>query len=213
MINVGNVSEFCCLPDLIRNEPFYVYIVDFPHQVLLPQKITYQESELVELLKLKSQEGFSYLYDNYSRALYTVIISIIQDKELAADILQEVFLKIWKQVETYDAQKGRLYTWMMQITRNAAIDHIRRKDHKDRLKNQELTESVYDAGATDFNPDKIGLRQIVHKLKAEYRELVELSYFHGLTQEEISKSLDIPLGTVKTRMRSAMIQLREHFKP
>jgi RNA polymerase sigma factor (sigma-70 family) len=200
------------LPDILISEPFYVYIVDFPHQILIPQKNTYQESELVELLLQKSQEGFSYLYDNYSGALYTVIVSIVQDKEQAADILQDVFLKIWKQIATYDHQKGRLYTWMMQITRNTAIDHIRTKDHKDRQKNQELTETVYDAGSHDFNPDKIGLRQIVHKLKTEYRELVELSYFHGLTQEEIARSLDMPLGTVKTRMRNALIQLRELFK-
>jgi DNA-directed RNA polymerase specialized sigma24 family protein len=159
---------------------------------LIPQKKTYHEAELIELLLQKSQEGFSYLYDNYSGALYTVIVSIVQDKEQAADILQD--------------------TWMMQITRNTAIDHIRTKDHKDRQKNQELTESVYDAGSTNFNPDKIGLRQIVHKLKSEYRELVELSYFHGLTQEEIAESLDMPLGTVKTRMRNALIQLRELFK-
>ncbi|HSF45507.1 MAG TPA: RNA polymerase sigma factor [Chitinophagaceae bacterium] len=184
------------------------------HQATLsPTKPTYTEHELVELLRLKSQEGFSYLYDNYSGALYAVIVSIVTEKEQAAEILQDVFLKIWKQIPTYNEQKGRLYTWMMQITRNTAIDHIRSRGHKDQQKNRELSDSVFELGGSDFNPDKIGLRQIVHKLKEEYRELVELSYFHGLTQEEISKSLDMPLGTVKTRMRSALIQLRELFKP
>jgi RNA polymerase sigma-70 factor (ECF subfamily) len=183
------------------------------HAPLHPVKSTYTEHELVDLLRQKSQEGFSYLYDNYSGALYAVILSIVTEKEQATEILQDVFLKIWKQIPTYNEQKGRLYTWMMQITRNTAIDHLRSRDHKDQQKNRELTDSVFERGGSDFNPDKIGLRQIVQKLKEEYRELVELSYFHGLTQEEIAKSLDMPLGTVKTRLRSALIQLREHFKP
>ncbi len=176
------------------------------------QKLTYQEAELVELLKQRSQDGFTYLYDNYSGALYSVILSILPDQEQANDLLQDVFLKIWRQIALYDSNKGRLYTWMMQITRNTAIDHLRTRDHRNQQQNQELTESVYSVGSSDFNPDSIGLRQTVHKLKNEYKELVELSYFHGMTQDEIAKSLNMPLGTVKTRMRSALIQLRELFK-
>lgn len=166
----------------------------------------------MELLKQKSQDAFSYLYDNYSPALNSVILSIVPDQEQANDLLQEVFLKCWRQIASYDAHKGRLYTWMMQITRNTAIDHIRTSDYRNQQKNQELSESVYSARTSEFNPDRIGLRQIVHQLKNEYKELVELSYFHGMTQEEIAKTLDLPLGTVKTRMRGALIQLRELFK-
>jgi len=167
----------------------------------------------VILLRQKRQEGFAYLYDNYSSALYSLILTIVSGREQANDVLQEVFIKVWRQIENYDENKGRLYTWMMQIARNAAIDHLRTREHKEGRKNQELTESVYEHGSADFNPDKIGLRQIVNNLKSEYKELVELSYFHGLTQEEISRSLNIPLGTVKTRLRTALIQLREHFRP
>ena len=123
-------------------------------------------------------------------------------------------MKIWRQIETYDATKGRLFTWMMNITRNASIDTLRSKGYQNNQQNRELTDAVYESvGSVSTNTDKIGLRQLVYKLKQEYRVLVELAYFQGYTQEEISKIMDIPLGTVKTRLRSALIQLRELVKP
>ena len=175
--------------------------------------VTYQESELVLLLKQRQESAFSYLYDNYSAALYSVIISIVPDRELSNDILQEVFVKIWRQIETYDVTKGRLFTWMLNIARNASIDALRSKNFKQRQQNRELTEHIDETGgSTQTNTDKIGLRKIVYKLKAEHRVLVELSYFEGFTQDEISKMLNIPLGTVKTRLRTALIQLKQVMK-
>ncbi len=179
----------------------------------MPEVLKYEESELVYLLKKREQSAFSYLYDNYSGALYTVILAIVPDRELANDVLQEVFVKIWKQIESYDDNKGRLFTWMMNISRNASIDTVRSKNYQNSQQNRELTESVYDSsGSTSTNTDKIGLRKLVHQLKDEYKVLVELSYFQGFTQEEISKMLEIPLGTVKTRLRTALIQLRQLVK-
>lgn len=176
--------------------------------------VTYQEIELVLLLKQRKESAFSYLYDNYSAALYSVIISIVPDRELSNDILQEVFVKIWRQIETYDVTKGRLFTWMLNIARNASIDTLRSKNFQQRQQNKELTEHLHEAGgSTQTNTDKIGLRRIVYKLKAEHRVLVELSYFEGFTQDEISKMLNIPLGTVKTRLRTALIQLKQVIKP
>lgn len=175
--------------------------------------ITYQEGELVTLLKNRSETAFHYLYDHYSGALYSIIISIISDRDIANDLLQEVFVKIWKQIETYDPTKGRLFTWMLNIARNASIDKARNKGYQQSRENKELTPNVYDAsGSTQLNTDKIGLRKIVHGLKEDYRVLVELSYFEGYTQDEISKLLSIPLGTVKTRLRSALTQLKQVIK-
>lgn len=176
--------------------------------------ITYQESELVMLLKQRQEVAFSYLYDHYSASLYSVIVSIVPDRELGNDILQEVFLKIWRQIETYDTSKGRLFTWMLNVARNASIDAVRSKNFQQSQQNKELTENVYDAGgSTHTNTDNIGLRKIVYRLKEEYRVLVELSYFEGFTQDEISKMLKIPLGTVKTRLRTALTQLKQVIKP
>ena len=174
----------------------------------------YSEPELVQLLQQRSRHVFSYLYDNYSGALLSVIQNIVSEEELANDVLQEVFVKIWKQIESYDSSKGRLFTWMLNIARNASIDMVRSKGFQNSRQNRELTEDVYSAGGTsETKTDQIGLRKVVYSLKEEYRVLVELSYFQGFTQDEIAKMLNIPLGTVKTRLRTALIQLREIIKP
>lgn len=179
----------------------------------MPETLSYTESELVELLKQRSQTAFSYLYDNYSGALYSVIFSILQNKELADDVLQEVFIKIWRQIQQYNPDKGRLFTWLVNISRNASIDTLRSKSYHLQKQNRELTENVYSAaGSINIETDKIGLRKIVSRLKQDHKVLIELAYFQGYTQDEISKFLEIPLGTVKTRLRSAIIQLREFLK-
>lgn len=170
--------------------------------------------ELVQLLRQRGQSAFTYLYDNYSGALNSIILNIVNDEELASDVLQEVFVKIWKQIESYDSSKGRLFTWMLNIARNASIDTIRSKSYQNSRQNRELTEDVYASGGTsETKTDQIGLRKMVHNLKEEYKVLVELSYFQGYTQDEISKMLGLPLGTVKTRLRTALIQLREIIIP
>ena len=179
----------------------------------MPEIVKYTESELVALLKERDQNAFGYLYDHYSGALYNVILAIVPQREQASDVLQEVFIKIWRMSESYDATKGRLFTWMMNIARNASIDVVRSKGYQNSQQNRELTEAVYESGgSTATNIEKIGLRKLVHALKDDYKVLVELSYFEGFTQDEISKMLNIPLGTVKTRLRAALLQLRELVK-
>ena len=179
----------------------------------MPEALKYTEPELVDLLKQHQQNAFSYLYDNYSAALYGIILTIVPDRDLANDILQEVFVKIWKQVTTYDATKGKLFTWMMNIARNASIDMLRSKHYQRSKQNRELTETVYEkGGSTSTNVEQIGLRKLIYSLREEYRVPIELSYFEGFTQDEISRELNLPLGTVKTRLRSALIQLRELMK-
>jgi RNA polymerase sigma-70 factor (ECF subfamily) len=163
------------------------------------------------MLVKQSDQAFSYLYDNYSTAIFGIINQIIPDKDVSADVLQDVFVNIWKKISFYDESKGRLFTWMLNIARNAAIDKIRSKSYQNNLKNQPLTETVNSVAANIVvNPqvNDVGLKRLVNRLKDEYRELIELSYFQGFTHEEISKKMNLPLGTVKTRIRSALIQLR-----
>ena len=176
---------------------------------------TYSEEELVLLLRQQSKEAFNYLYKNYSAVLFGVISKVIFDQETANDVLQETFIKIWNNVDKYDAQKGRIYTWMINIARNAAIDKLRSKGEIMKGKIQtgdDFVNDVQKGGKTEQVTDTIGLRKEVAKLKPEYEIIVSLAYFKGYTLDEISKTLEIPLGTVKTRMRSAMQQLREAFK-
>jgi RNA polymerase sigma-70 factor (ECF subfamily) len=173
--------------------------------------IKYSEQELVALLIQHDDQVFSYLYDNYSPALFGIINQIVPDKEMAADVLQDVFINIWKKINSYDAAKGRLFTWMLNIARNAAIDKIRSRSYQDGLKNQPLTETVNTSAKSPVvepQVNDIGLKKVINRMKEEYRTLIDLSYFQGFTHEEISKLLDIPLGTVKTRIRTALTQLR-----
>ena len=167
-------------------------------------------------LKERNDQAFGFLYDNYAGALYSIIRQIITSSdELAGDVLQEVFINIWRKIETYDQTKGRLFTWMLNIARNASIDTLRSKSYQNSQKNQELPDNVYKGIAnqtTQLNVDNIGLKKVLEKLKPEHRVLVELAYFKGFTHEEIAEMMAIPLGTVKTRIRNALLQLREYLK-
>jgi RNA polymerase sigma factor (sigma-70 family) len=179
------------------------------------EKKKYSEEELITLLKNKDLTAFNALYDNYSAALYGIITRIVPAEEIAQDILQNVFIKIWKSMDSYDASKGRLFTWMLNIARNSSIDYSRSKQSKLENKIQDLDNSVYEVNqqrATSMNTDTIGIKEEVTKLKDDYRILIDLIYFKGYTQEETAKELNIPLGTVKTRVRAAIIQLRQTLK-
>jgi RNA polymerase sigma-70 factor (ECF subfamily) len=175
----------------------------------LNTKTTYSEQELVSLLQQRSDHSFGYLYDNYSGALLGVVSAIVADQETARDVLQETFVNIWRKIESYDPTKGRLFTWMMNVARNAAIDKIRSKGYQDSLKNLAIPDTDGNIGsATMPQPADTGLKKVLTKLKEDHRVLIDLSYFQGYTHEEIAKILKIPLGTVKTRIRSALTHLR-----
>jgi RNA polymerase sigma factor (sigma-70 family) len=176
---------------------------------------TYTENELVSLLKSRDGKAFSYLYDNYSGSLYTVIAQLVDDMEVANDVLQEVFINIWRKIESYDPVKGRLFTWMLNIARNASIDTLRSRSYQNAQKNQSLQEngdSPAGIRSASVDIDNIGLRKVIERLRKEQRVLIDLAYFKGYTHEEISQIEDIPLGTVKTRIRNALMQLREYLK-
>jgi RNA polymerase sigma factor (sigma-70 family) len=176
--------------------------------------ITYNESELVSLLKARDSSAFSYLYDHYSGALYNIILQIVGNAEVANDVMQEVFINVWRKVESYDPTKGRLYTWLLNIARNASIDTLRSRSFQNSRRNQSMPENVDDLLANSVQPniDLLGLRKLLEKLKTEQRVLIELAYFKGYTHEEIAEIEEIPLGTVKTRIRTALQQLRAFIK-
>ncbi len=177
------------------------------------QTTTYNEYELVQMLKRQESAAFTYLYDNYSHSLFAIVLNIVNNRDIASDVLQETFVKIWRQISTYDEGKGRLYTWMLNIARNASIDKLRSKGFRQEKQNQELSDNVNEKTIdTGLNIDRLGLRKLVHQLKPEQKDLIELAYFQGYTQDEMSQVLQIPLGTVKTRMRAALVELRKLMK-
>ncbi len=178
----------------------------------LSGNIRYTEEELVELLRNRDQQAFSYLYDNYAAALNGIICRMIDETQLAEDILQEAFVKIWNNFVHYDSSKGRLFTWMINITRNLTIDTLRSKGYKKSRqisKDENSVSNYHDKNSSSDRFDTIGLRKQLSNLKPEQKSIIDLAYFSGYTQEEISKEIGIPLGTVKTRMRSAILELRK----
>lgn len=143
-----------------------------------------------------------------------MIKKIIPEKEKAEDILQETFMKIWEKIHQYDAGKGSLFTWMLNIARNRSIDECRSK--KIQPANIQITgnyvNNIVDTSRLTQQLDYIGVSEVVKNLRPQQQELIELIYFCGHTQAEAADILNVPLGTVKTRVRAAMQYLRVVFK-
>ena len=165
-------------------------------------------------MKNREKIAVEALYDMYSSSLYGVISRIIIDTATAEDVLQETFVKIWHSFTSYSTEKGRLFTWMVNIARNLAIDKIRSKDYKNQNKNQELENNVTfidEQRNTVYKPELMGIKDLVQTLKPDQKIILELVYFKGYTHVEAADELGIPLGTIKTRLRMAIQQLRKHF--
>jgi RNA polymerase sigma-70 factor (ECF subfamily) len=180
----------------------------------LKPKITLSENELVHAILLKDKNGAEALYDMYSSSLYGVIFRIVQHEEIAEDLLQDTFIRIWNSFSSYDVSKGRLFTWMVNIARNIAIDKTRSKEFRNSAKTEDLENNVLTLDkqkSSEINPEIIGLKDLVGKLKPEQKIILDLVYFEGFTHVEVAEKLEIPLGTVKTRLRNAIITLRKVF--
>jgi RNA polymerase sigma-70 factor, ECF subfamily len=178
------------------------------------RKTIIAEEALVSLLQSKDQRGFSILYDNYSSALYGVILKIVRSEEIAADVMQDAFVKIWKNIEGYNRTKGTLFTWILNVARNTAIDRIRSQEFQNSQRNQDLESTINvidNQENSQFDIDAIGVKKVVQNLRPEYQQMIDLLYFQGYTQAEVSEEFGIPLGTVKTRVKAAIVQLRQYF--
>jgi RNA polymerase sigma-70 factor (ECF subfamily) len=170
------------------------------------------EDELLAMLRSKEEAGYRYLYKNYSAALFGVISRVVLDHDRSKDVLQDVFVKIWTNIHSYEKGKGTLFTWMLNIARNAAIDSNRSKHVK--YKNQVDDKVVDTLKSVSMNEltNTIGLPETIKRLKPEFQEVIQKIYIEGYTQQEFSDKNNIPLGTVKTRTRNALIELRELLK-
>mgnify|MGYP005989429331 CR=1 FL=1 len=165
---------------------------------------------IVKLLKARDRSGVTLLYEHYSPALFKILLERLGSREIAQEALQDIFLKIWSNIEQYDAEKGRFFTWMVRITKNYAIDVLRSKKYKQKSKTDELPDYVSNnSGLSEeaYIQDS-GLRKVLKNLSEEEQKIIHLLYFKGHTHREASKALDIPLGTIKTRTRKAIKTLR-----
>lgn len=176
---------------------------------LLSPVTTYTEAELLQRLRAHEEAAYSYLYDHYSKALFAVILPYVQQQAVAEDVLQEVFVKVWQNIHTYNESKGRLYTWMLNIARNHTIDRTRSKEFNNQSKTTALPDNVYNNEGGSSIIGDVGLQKTLSNLTDESRVLIELAYFQGYTHEEIANITGVPLGTIKTRIRNTIIKLRK----
>jgi len=165
----------------------------------------------VAALKGRDRTALAYLYDSYAGALLGVIARIVKKEEMAEEVLQDVFMKIWDRIDSYDRDKGKLFTWMVNIARNQAIDKTRSREFSKDKQTGDLGKFVNRIDArehVELGVEAIGLRDLLNRLPEDQQFVIEKHYLKGYTQSEISAEFNLPLGTVKTRMRLAMQLLR-----
>lgn len=187
---------------------FKLFIVTF---ALLDSLNNIEINALVAEVKAGNQTAFAEVYDRYSGAINGVIGRFISDEAIAQDVLQDTFIKVWKNIRMYDDTKGSFFTWMLNIARNTSIDALRKLKKEGKSEIQILETTVNSSTTVQQNVGTIGLRQLVDRLPAEQQTMIEYLYFKGYTQQEVADELEIPLGTVKTRSRMAMAELRKWF--
>jgi RNA polymerase sigma factor (sigma-70 family) len=163
---------------------------------------------LVKRLKNRDTSALDYLYDHYADALFGIIQRTVSNAESAEETLQDVFVKIWNQIDKYDASKGTLFTWMYRIARNQAIDTRRSKNFKASKKSDDIEGYVDIFEISDNKEDYIGLSEVLKSLSELCRKLIQLNFFMGYSHAEISKNEGLPLGSVKTKMRSCLKNVR-----
>ena len=163
----------------------------------------------IELLKNGNKNALYALYDKYSGALYGVVIRMCRDKELSEDLLQEIFLTIWKKIDQYDASKGKFYTWAYRIARNKTLNALRKTDTL--IQNEDM--SVYkDIKEEELPREYDELNGVLKKLEDHHQKVIELVYFKGYTHREAHKMMGVPLGTFKSYVRQALVQLRSNYQ-
>jgi RNA polymerase sigma-70 factor (ECF subfamily) len=170
----------------------------------------------VELLKAVArgdEQALAQIYDNYRVILFGLLVRILNSREEAEDVLQEVFLQVWRRARDFDETRGKPFTWLVTLARSRAIDRLRSLGARDRVAQasvREAAEEVSDAARDTFRSEQRALvTSALSQLPEEQKGPLVLAYFDGLTQSEIAAKLGAPLGTVKTRMRAGMIKLRE----
>lgn len=171
------------------------------------------EKEIVSLLQRGDKKAIHLLYENYADALYGVIRKIIADEDTAQDVLQETFVKIWRYSKKYDASKAKLFTWLYRIAYNAAIDKARSLKTKTDNEVQIETSSVYKIRSNELNQDVLDIKKHLNSLDEKYQIVLHALFFEGMTQQEASEELDIPLGTIKSRLKIGLRELKKIYCP
>jgi RNA polymerase sigma-70 factor (ECF subfamily) len=178
----------------------------------VPPPSTEDDSSLLALVQSADEHAMASLYDRYSRLVYSVALRVLRDPAAAEDVLQEVFMQIWRNPDSFTAARGSLGGWLAIVSRNRSIDTLRRKRPTTDIDDVPIASPYNLADEAERNSLMERARGVIHKLPMEQRKTLEMAFFDGLTHSEISEMTGDPLGTVKTRIRSALLTLRKAFQ-
>ena len=169
------------------------------------------EAALIGRIRAGDETAMADLYDRYSGIVYGVAMRVLGNTTAAEDVLQEVFLQLWRNPQAFDADRGRLPAWLAVIARNRAIDHLRKRPPEDDIEDLAISTGVNleNTTAQRLAVDKV--RGVLAQLPAEQRRLLELAFFEGMTHSEIAAKTGEALGTIKTRIRTGLLALRKAF--
>jgi RNA polymerase sigma-70 factor, ECF subfamily len=180
---------------------------------LQPKRAQEDDVALLKAIAARNEAALAELYDRYRAILFGLLMRILNNREEAEDVLQEVFLQVWRKATDFDENRGRPFTWLVTLARSRGIDRLRTLASRERVAEagaKEVSEEVSDAATDAFKSEQRGLvTKALSQLPDEQKRPLMLAYFDGLTQSEIAARLGAPLGTVKTRMRTGLMNLRE----
>ena len=201
-----------CLFAPWRENPIRLYARIFP-EPLRPERAPDDDVGLLKAIAAKDEAALALLYDRYRVILFGLLMRILNNREEAEDVLQEVFLQVWRKAGDFDENRGRPFTWLVTLGRSRGIDRLRTLSARERVAEagaREASEEISDAATDAFKSEQRGLvTNALAQLPDEQKRPIMLAYFEGLSQSEIATRLGAPLGTVKTRMRTGLMKLRE----
>lgn len=176
-----------------------------------PPESNVEDSDLLAQLQKGDQAAMATLYDRYSKLVYSVALRVMRDPPAAEDVLQEIFMQVWRSPDSFVATKGSLGGWLAVVARNRSIDVLRRRRPSDSIDDMPLASPFNLADEAERNGMMERARTAIEALPHEQRKTLEMAFFDGMTHSEIAESTGSPLGTVKTRIRSALMSLRKAF--
>lgn len=166
---------------------------------------------IVKLLRERNEKGLSLLFDRYSNAIMGLLTRMLKDQHIAEEVLQTTFLRAWERIDKYDESKAALYTWLYAIARNAALDVIRLKSFERRSMSQPIENVNAEVSSTYIPTAGIDTNKLLNSIEVKYREVLDCLYLQGYSQRETAEKLNIPLGTVKSRLRVGMKNIRNEI--
>ena len=178
----------------------------------MPPPSELDDASLLALVQRGDEPAMASLFDRYSKVVYSVALRVLRDPASAEDVLQEIFMQIWRSPDSFVATRGSLGGWLAVVSRNRSIDALRRKRPTDNVDEMALASPYNLADEAERNAMIGKAREVIVTLPAEQRKTLEMAFFDGLTHSEIAEMTGDPLGTVKTRIRSALQSLRKAFQ-